>query len=122
MLCRPYQVKIAKLYYILLIIVDCHMVYCTQCGAEVARENSFCEECGTEVSPTQSGTEGKHSDKDRTVAIALAIFFGLFGIHRFYVGQVKMGLLYLVGSTTGLTIILGFYDAYKYYSNQSAFQ
>jgi TM2 domain-containing membrane protein YozV len=98
------------------------MTYCNQCGSEVTGENSFCEECGAEVSAIEPGIDGKYSDKSRTVAIALAVFFGIFGAHRFYVGQIKKGILYLVGSVTGLTALLGFYDAYKYYSNKSEFQ
>ena len=40
------------------------------------------------------------SDKSKTVALLLCIFLGLFGIHRFYVGKIGTGLLYLF--TVGL--------------------
>lgn len=33
--------------------------------------------------------------KDKTVALLLAIFFGLFGAHRFYVGKIGTGILWL---------------------------
>lgn len=36
------------------------------------------------------------SRKSRTVALLLCIFLGAFGIHRFYVGKVGTGILYLV--------------------------
>lgn len=35
------------------------------------------------------------SDKSRTVALLLAIFLGEFGAHRFYVGKIGTGILYL---------------------------
>ena len=40
------------------------------------------------------------SSKSRTIALLLCIFLGEFGIHRFYVGKIGTGLLYLF--TAGL--------------------
>ena len=40
-------------------------------------------------------TKGK-SIKNKWVALLLAIFLGAFGIHRFYVGKVGTGIMYLV--------------------------
>ena len=36
------------------------------------------------------------SDKNRTVALLLCIFLGVLGIHRFYVGKVGTGILWLL--------------------------
>ncbi len=35
------------------------------------------------------------SPKSRKTALLLCIFFGLFGIHRFYVGKFGSGLVYM---------------------------
>lgn len=35
------------------------------------------------------------SKKNKTVALLLCIFLGYFGAHKFYVGKVGMGILYL---------------------------
>ena len=40
------------------------------------------------------------SNKSRLVALLLCIFFGEFGIHRFYVGKIGTGILWLC--TAGL--------------------
>ncbi len=40
-------------------------------------------------------TTSNVSSRNRTVALLLNIFLGEFGIHRFYVGKVGTGLLYL---------------------------
>lgn len=48
------------------------------------------------------------SNKDKTVALVLCIFFGYFGVHRFYVGKIKSGILYLF--TLGLFGIGWIYD------------
>ena len=44
-----------------------------------------------------------YSNKNKWVALILAIFFGGFGIHKFYVGKIGMGILYLL--TGGLFYI-----------------
>ena len=36
------------------------------------------------------------SDKSRTTALLLCIFLGTIGIHRFYVGKIGTGILYLL--------------------------
>lgn len=35
------------------------------------------------------------SDKKKKTALLLCIFGGLFGLHRFYVGKIGSGILYL---------------------------
>lgn len=63
----------------------------------------------------------KYESKDRTVAIALAVFLGTFGIHKFYLGNIKKGALYLVFCWTGIPFFLGLYDAYQYFTHEEAF-
>ena len=36
------------------------------------------------------------SSKSRTVALLLCVFFGIFGVHRFYLGRYAFGVLYLL--------------------------
>ena len=57
----------------------------------------------------------------RAVAIALAIFFGTLGLHRFYIGDKNTGAimagltLLSFGSFAWIIARWGFVDAYKYY-------
>ncbi|MDQ3140657.1 MAG: NINE protein [Bacteroidota bacterium] len=61
--------------------------------------------------------------KRKGIAVFLAIFLGSWGVHRFYLKQPEIGIIYIalwfwVG-TIGilgipLTALLGWYDAYKY--------
>lgn len=47
------------------------------------------------------------SKKNKTVALLLCIFLGVFGVHRFYVGKVGTGILYLLtGGFLGLGWII----------------
>ena len=55
--------------------------------------------------------------KDKNVAAIFALFFGVFGIHRFYLGQTGKGILYLMFFWFfGITAILGLIDAIIFFS------
>ena len=50
--------------------------------------------------------EYQAAKKNSTTAVVLALFLGGMGAHRFYMGQVGLGVLYLVGAAaTAITII-----------------
>ena len=49
--------------------------------------------------------------KDKTLTGLLAIFLGWVGVHRFYLGQVKLGILYVILMFVGVSFILGLIDA-----------
>ena len=53
----------------------------------------------------------------RVVAALLAIFAGTFGIHKFYLGEVAQGLLYLLFFWTGIPTVLGWIEGFNYLSN-----
>lgn len=48
--------------------------------------------------------------KSKNVAAILAFFGGFIGLHRFYLGQVGLGVLYALFVFTGLSVILGILD------------
>lgn len=52
--------------------------------------------------------------KNKVVAGLLAIFFGDFGVHKFYLGQTGQGLLYLVFCWTFIPGIIGFIEGILY--------
>ena len=92
-----------------------NMPYCSHCGTEISEGTRFCPKCGTPTTtPTEidqkSGTEAAKelasdiSPKSRLATTLLAWFLGIFGAHRFYVGQtataVTMLILGIVGFAT----------------------
>lgn len=48
--------------------------------------------------------------RDKTTAIVLAFFFGAIGIHRFYLRQTGLGILYLVFCWTLIPAVIALID------------
>ncbi|MHA1796139.1 MAG: NINE protein [Promethearchaeota archaeon] len=65
-------------------------------------------------STSQSRTVFEGNRKDRIVAALLAIFLGGFGVHKFYLGNITMGIIYLILSFTGIPEIIGFIEGIIY--------
>ena len=61
--------------------------------------------------------------KSKVVAGMLGIFLGGLGIHKFYMGKIGMGILYLVFCWTYVPAIIGFIEGIIYLcSNDENFQ
>lgn len=52
--------------------------------------------------------------KDQTRAVLFAALLGDFGMHRFYLGQPLLGVLYLLLCWTGIPGVLASIEAYRY--------
>lgn len=50
------------------------------------------------------------SEKSKTLTLLLCIFFGMFGIHRFYVGKIGTGVIWFF--TAGCCLFGWWYDIY----------
>ena len=71
------------------------MKYCAQCGAQLVDEAVVCPHCGCAVAPTKT-VDPNASPKSRLIPLLLCIFVGGLGIHRFYVGKIGTGVLWLL--------------------------
>lgn len=72
-------------------------MYCKNCGKEIDNKAVICVHCGV---PTGEKNEYECSEKNKWVAFLLCFFLGGLGIHRFYVGKIGTGILWLF--TVGL--------------------
>ncbi len=54
--------------------------------------------------------------KDKHIAGILAFFFGIFGVHRFYLGQTGLGILYLIFFWTIIPAFISLIDAIVFLS------
>ncbi len=68
------------------------MLFCRACGKEIHQSATACPGCGA----VQSSGGISATDKRILPAMLLCLFFGVFGVHRFYVGKIGTGLLQLV--------------------------
>ncbi|MFV0527988.1 MAG: TM2 domain-containing protein [Lachnospiraceae bacterium] len=70
-----------------------------------------------------SGINPSWPIKSKVVAGILGIFLGGIGIHKFYLGKVGMGVLYLCFCWTGIPAVVGFIEGIIYLcSNDENFQ
>jgi len=67
--------------------------FCSNCGSEVAEGADMCMKCGKLVN-TQKAVSSE--SKSKLVAGLLAFFIGSFGVHNFYLGDNKKGIIHIV--------------------------
>lgn len=90
-------------------------VACPGCGVPPLVENKFCNNCGAETLPAQTMCtrcgaalpRAGAGDKNRIAAALLAIFLGSLGIHKFYLGYNKEGIIMLLVTLLGGLVTCG---------------
>ena len=78
--------------------------YCYKCGSRIKDKNQeFCDFCGANLNENKYIVNEK--SKSKLLAIFLALFLCSLGIHRFYLGYIKIGIvqfiLWVLGFFTG---------------------
>ena len=85
--------------------------FCSECGAEINLEAEICPNCGVRVISSPGTTSMRQS---KVTAALLALVLGVAGAHKFYLGNAKMGIIYILISVTvvglPITFILSLYD------------
>jgi TM2 domain-containing membrane protein YozV len=100
-------------------------VVCVSCGVPIGKGNNFCPNCGDSTNPmaqvcVKCGVNLQFSynngavagQKSKLAAGLLGIFLGYFGVHRFYLGFVGIGIAQIAVTlvTCGLGGIWGFIE------------
>jgi TM2 domain-containing membrane protein YozV len=102
------------------------LVSCSECGKQISEKAAACPGCGMPM----AGNVGVNANnvtvsiqKSRGVAVVLALFLGGVGAHKFYVGQLGWGVVYILFCWTFIPAIVGFIEALSYISmSESQFQ
>ena len=89
--------------------------FCKHCGEKIPEDAVLCTKCGRQVEEIKKGSDPQQivinnsnanmnanlnagfgvKPKNKWVALALCIFLGYFGAHKFYEGKSGMGVLYI---------------------------
>lgn len=110
-------------------------MYCKYCGQPIEQNAAFCSSCGAKTNDVQQTppqqpvinvinnntnvNNGGYQFKKKWTAFWLCLFLGELGIHRFYVGKIFTGIVWLctfglcgIGWILDLIVILfgGFRD------------
>lgn len=104
-------------------------MYCKECGAELNPKAIVCVRCGcaaNEQQPNSNPFSARseqnvaqgYSPSNGLVALLLAIFLGVLGIHSFYVGKTGIGIAQLLtaggcGIWTLIDIIMIVTESYR---------
>jgi len=83
--------------------------FCQECGAVIRSRAEICPKCGVRQAPPPSDI-GALEGRSRIGAALFALILGGLGIHKFYLGQTGMGVLYLVFCWTFIPAIVGFIE------------
>ena len=119
---------------------------CPQCGCQVNDGASYCPGCGAyqfagqdpkaqvqaqtvvqpqivyvqHPQPQMNNGRIRLHDRSKTVAALLALFLGGLGIHKFYLGQIGLGVLYLLFCWTWIPSIIAFVEFIIYLCTSDA--
>ena len=88
--------------------------YCFECGAVIRANAEICPKCGVRQPMINQ------SSKNKVVAGLLAIFLGGVGVHKFYLGKIGQGVLYLLFCWTFIPAVIGFFEGIIYLASSDA--
>ena len=86
-------------------------VFCRGCSASLHETATTCPKCGAQQI-TDSEFVGNGSN--RVVAAVLAFFLGWIGAHKFYLGQIGLGILYLLFFWTAIPAFVSIIEGIIY--------
>lgn len=72
--------------------------FCKSCGTVIKKDAEICPKCGVRQKNNLEAIFDKQensSSKSRGIALLLSLLLGYLGIHRFYVGKIGTGILWL---------------------------
>ena len=98
--------------------------YCHECGAIIRAKAEICPKCGVrqhDVLPSQTQNYvAPPLERSRLAAALLAIFLGIIGAHKFYLGRISAGILYILFCWTIIPAILGLIEGICYLAMSEA--
>ncbi len=87
--------------------------FCTECGSIINIKAEICPKCGVRQMYNQTTINigaSAPNGKSRIIAALLAFFLGGFGVHKFYLGQIGWGIVYLLLFWTFIPALVAFVE------------
>ncbi len=88
--------------------------FCFACGTQLDARAEICPRCGVRQTPPPGLVPDAALGPSRVAAALLGILLGTFGVHKFYLGKVAQGVLYLIFFWTFIPSIVGFIEGIWY--------
>jgi TM2 domain-containing membrane protein YozV len=89
-------------------------VHCRDCAALISPTAHTCPQCGGRQMVGGGLGPSTASGKNRIVAALLALFVGGLGIHKFYLGRIGWGIVYVLFCWTFVPMLVSFVEAIVY--------
>ncbi len=84
--------------------------FCSECSAVIKAKAEICPKCGVRQFPppfVSSLAAIAPNGKSKLAAALFALLLGCLGIHKFYLGRIGWGIVYLLFCWTFIPAILG---------------
>ena len=89
--------------------------FCHECAAVIRAKAEICPKCGVRQFPAPAGgLPVTANGRSKLAAGLFAIFLGGLGLHKFYLGRVGQGIVYLIFCWTFIPSIIGFIEGIVY--------
>ncbi|MBR9729102.1 TM2 domain-containing protein [Shewanella intestini] len=91
-----------------------HTQTCPQCSHHIHTSSCTCTECDTAIGlDALSGMDPHIRNRNQKLAVWFGVVLGVFGAHKFYLGQHSKGWLYLLFSWTLVPMVMGWIDSFN---------
>lgn len=94
------------------------MKYCSHCGAQIDEKAEICPKCG--VRQPGMGPAPVTSGKSKVAAGIFAILLGGLGVHKFYLGRIGWGIVYILFCWTFIPSLAGLIEGIIYLTMSDA--
>ena len=90
--------------------------FCHACGRTIDARTEICPLCGVRQPMMYNPTFGVNSPSghNRVAAALFALLLGGLGVHKFYLGKIGQGILYLLFCWTFIPAIVGLIEGIIY--------
>lgn len=90
--------------------------FCHACGRSIDARAEICPECGVRQPMVYNPAVvvSLPTGRNRVAAALFALLLGGFGIHKFYLGKIGQGVLYLIFCWTFIPTIIGWIEGIIY--------